>query len=263
MPSAARLRARLGRTPCRAPSGRRPGGRPACAYLTKSSDTQRGQHAVGAEAGVDLLQLDEAAHQQPGADQQHERDRDLRDDQRVARAETAAADGAVPGILHRRVGAPRQRRQQAEQQAGEHRHAEGERQHDAVDRDFLGARREARGEGDEQVARPASRPAGRARRRRRASSVLSVSSWRAMRPRPAPSALRSASSRSRPITRASARLATFAATSSSTKPVTASSTSSVGRACRVSSSCTESAVAWKPVFVRVVGLRDIARSVGR
>ena len=57
------------------------------------------------------------------------------------------------------------------------------------------------------------------RRRRRASIVLSVSSWRAIRRGPAPSAARTASSRSRPSTRASVRFATLAATSSSTKPV--------------------------------------------
>jgi hypothetical protein len=81
-----------------------------------------------------------------------------------------------------------------------------------------------------------------------ASIVLSVKSWRAMRPRPAPRAVRTASSRCRPNTRASARFATLAATSNSTNPVVASRTSSVGRASRVSSSRTDAAAAWKPVW---------------
>ena len=58
---------------------------------------------------------------------------------------------------------PRERRQQAEQQAGEDRHAEREGQHRAVDRDLPGARREAGGEGDQQIAdEPADQEAERA-----------------------------------------------------------------------------------------------------
>ena len=90
-----------------------------------------------------------------GADEQHERNRDLRDDERVARAEAAGArpcDG--PRLSGSPVSSSRRRTTgiEAEQQAGDHRHHEREREHAAVDRDFRGARREARREGDEQIA---------------------------------------------------------------------------------------------------------------
>ncbi len=71
-----------------------------------------------------------------------------------------------------------------------------------------------------------------------ASSVLSVSSCRTSRPRPAPSAARIASSRSRPSIRASVRLATFAQAISSTSPVMPSRISSSSRAPLVSASRT-------------------------
>ena len=54
------------------------------------------QHTVGAEAGVDAQQPDERLDQQRRADEEHGRQRDFDDDERVARAMgTAAADGAA------------------------------------------------------------------------------------------------------------------------------------------------------------------------
>ena len=79
-----------------------------------------------------------------------------------------------------------------------------------------------------------------------ASSVLSVSSWRTSRPRPAPSAARIASSRLRRSMRDSIRLATLAQAISSTQPTAPSSTSSVGRARSVSSSPSPTTPAVKP-----------------
>ena len=70
----------------------------------------------------------------------------------------------------------------------------------------------------------------------RASSVLSVSSWRTSRVRLAPRTERIAISRSRRTIRASVRFATLAHTMSSTKPAVPSSTSSVVLKDRVSSS---------------------------
>jgi hypothetical protein len=61
-----------------------------------------------------------------------------------------------------------------------------------------------------------------------ASIVLSVSSCRSSRTRPAPSAVRTASSRPRRTSRATSRFATLAQTISRTKPAVASSTTSVG-----------------------------------
>ena len=51
------------------------------------------QDVVGIQAEIDALQRDEAAHQQTGADEQHERQRDLRDDERAA--QPAAAEPAT------------------------------------------------------------------------------------------------------------------------------------------------------------------------
>ena len=47
-------------------------------------------HAIAAEAGIDALQPIEAQEQQAGADQQHDRHRDLRDDQRALHASRPA-----------------------------------------------------------------------------------------------------------------------------------------------------------------------------
>jgi hypothetical protein len=71
----------------------------------------------------------------------------------------------------------------------------------------------------------------------RLSMVLSVKSCRANRLRCAPKAVRTASSCSRRIIRASARLATLAQAISRTSPAVPRRTSSIGRTCRVSCSC--------------------------
>ena len=63
---------------------------------------------------------------------------------------------------------------------------------------------------------------------RSASTTLSVSSWRTMRPRLAPIAQRIASSRERTAPRASIRFATLTQAMSSTKPTTASIAVSAG-----------------------------------
>ncbi len=76
-----------------------------------------------------------------------------------------------------------------------------------------------------------------------ASSVLSVSSCRNRRQRPAPSAARIAISRSRRTMRARSRLATLAATISSTNAAAPTSTRSVGLKPRVSSPRRESGMA--------------------
>ena len=69
-----------------------------------------------------------------------------------------------------------------------------------------------------------------ARRPSSASITLSVSSWRMMRARFAPSAERMANSRLRPVARTSSRLATLAQAISSTRPTAPSRTSSELRA---------------------------------
>ena len=87
----------------------------------------------------------EAARQQAGADEQHRGHRELRDDQRRARARfgarrsaAARADGA-----ERAGGGEVQRRKQSEQHAGERRESERDREEARVDANFLHARQHA------------------------------------------------------------------------------------------------------------------------
>src|SRR5206468_10273290 len=57
-------------------------------------------HVAGVESGVDALQRTERAEHQPRADEQHDRERDLRDDKRMAQplAADTAADLSRPKI---------------------------------------------------------------------------------------------------------------------------------------------------------------------
>ena len=80
-----------------------------------------GQQAVGAEARVHLEQLGEAAHQEPGAGEQHQRQRHLGDHQAGAH-QPAAPGGAARAFAQRlrRAAARRlQRRGEAEGEPGE------------------------------------------------------------------------------------------------------------------------------------------------
>ena len=80
----------------------------------------RHQDVRGVQPEIDRLQRDEAAHEQPRADQQHQRQRDFDDDEHAAEpaAAEAAAD-AFAGVLERldHVAPGRlQRRDQPEEQ---------------------------------------------------------------------------------------------------------------------------------------------------
>ena len=72
------------------------------------------------------------------------------------------------------------------------------------------------------------------------SATLSVSSWRMIRPRPAPMAARSATSRLRAVARTSSRLATLAQAISRTNATAALRMSSVGRALLTNTCCSGS-----------------------
>ncbi len=102
--------------------------------LRRRAHGQR-QEVARLEAEVGLLQADEAAQQQARADEQHERDGDLRDDQKAARTPDARLGGsAAPRLLEREVEVglrdlqPRQqshqqtRRQRDERREGQHPH---------------------------------------------------------------------------------------------------------------------------------------------
>ena len=55
------------------------------------------QDAVLAESGIERHEVAQAAHEQQRADDQHERHRDLRDDQRRGAARTARANRSIRG----------------------------------------------------------------------------------------------------------------------------------------------------------------------
>ncbi len=98
-----------------------------------------GQHVVRIEPGIDAHQRDEAADEERRADEQHHRERDLGDDEHAAHALPAGAGArAARAVLQRlREIGPRQlqRRDDAEEQAGDERQAGGGGEHAQVERD--------------------------------------------------------------------------------------------------------------------------------
>ena len=88
-----------------------------------------GEHAFGAEARIDALQLDEAAHQQAGAGEQHERQRDFGDDERAEHAVQPPAAAVTSAFAQRVAGVARrdERRHEAEDDAGRQRDDHRER----------------------------------------------------------------------------------------------------------------------------------------
>ena len=102
------------------------------------------QHAARIEAGVDVAQRVQAAQHHAGAHQQHQRQRDLGDDQRRgASAMPAPAESLRPpsfSVSFRSVRPARSAGIDAGQETGQHRRAEDEQQHPAIHRRLLGAR---------------------------------------------------------------------------------------------------------------------------
>ncbi len=86
----------------------------------------------GIEPGIYRHQPEEAAHHQARSDEQHERERDLRDDERVTHTRPRARGRrALPAFLHRLREIRAyclNRGREPEQDAGEHRHGEREQQ---------------------------------------------------------------------------------------------------------------------------------------
>jgi hypothetical protein len=104
----------------------------------------RAHDALRVEAGVRVLHMRESPSEQPCTGQEHERDRDLQDDEPVAYARVRRARAAPARALAERLrGAVPQRRER--QQAGddrrERRGGEGEQEHVGVEADLAGARR--------------------------------------------------------------------------------------------------------------------------
>jgi hypothetical protein len=99
------------------------------------------RHVLGGEPRVHAENLLEAGEQQAGADQQDERERDLRDDQHAACLTRTASRRASSPILAQDEGEVQARKLQrghrADDQAEQHGEAEGKSDHDAVHADFL------------------------------------------------------------------------------------------------------------------------------
>ena len=88
------------------------------------------------EPGIDLLQPREAADQEPGADEERERERDLRDDETLANPLAAMLADGPRAVLQRmlQIGArPLERRRKAEDEPGRDRNRERVEEHCAVD----------------------------------------------------------------------------------------------------------------------------------
>ena len=87
---------------------------------------------VWSDSGVDALELDERPHEKPGADEQHDAERDLHDDERGPCAMVHAAETRLPVAPERvrDIGAQNLReRREREQQAPDERRTRREREH--------------------------------------------------------------------------------------------------------------------------------------
>ena len=114
-----------------------------------------GEHVVGVEAGLHLLQGEEAPDQQAGAHQEHDGERHLGQDEQlphppaVAGAAASAALQALVGIGARGA----RRRQQAEDHRGHAAGQGGEEEHGAVQLHVAQAREVGRVQGPERLQR--------------------------------------------------------------------------------------------------------------
>ena len=116
--------------------------RPGERRLRQDQPERRQARAI--EAAVHERQRPEAAQQQPGADDEHHRERDFRHHQRVAGARARGADGRagaafVERAVHRLLAQVQQRRE-PEQEAGRERGDEREGEDPPVERDVRGPR---------------------------------------------------------------------------------------------------------------------------
>ena len=96
----------------------------------------RAQDVIGLKSQIDSLQSDETANRQPGADEQHRRQRHLRDHQHRARS-PARRGARTSRLVFERLDQARTRQlergSQTEQDSGEHRDDDAEQENVAVD----------------------------------------------------------------------------------------------------------------------------------
>ena len=161
------------------------------------------------------------------------------------------AGGAAPAIAQDVVKVRTRgfhRGHESKRHSGDHRHEYREGEHREIDADGLETGEVVAGVRLDQAhstpqAASSGMP-GRHRRRRRASSTLSASSWRTSCPRLAPSAARTAISLARPVARAIISPATLAQAISRTKPTAPVRINRVGRICSVILSCSGAMSRW-------------------
>ena len=164
--------------------------------------------------GSTLWSPQEAACQEDRAKRQQHRESRLGDHERPKPAPCRARTRRGSAARRKSRGGAAPRREQRGRQAGEHAGRERGRQREGQDAAIHGNAREARDlrghEADEERQRPIGQERSRGPGRRRDDETLDQELRAAIRPRPAPSAARTAISRPRASARASSRLATFA-----------------------------------------------------
>ena len=181
------------------------------------------------EAGVDPLRVPQAAQEQRRCDERDQRQRDLRNHQRLPQIEdrepAAPARSARNGLVLQHGDDVRPRcldgRGQAEEHAGREREQRGEKQHAPVERQIVDPPAAATAASPRPGHRAASRPGAipACRRAPRAARFPSATAARGDRARRrAPAGWRSLSAGA--FARASSRLAMFAQAMSSTMPTT-------------------------------------------
>ena len=123
-------------------------------YLREVERDAHAEHAVGPDAGIHRLKAHDAAEHQPGADEEHERDRHLRDDERAAKRAPPGRNRPAAFLNRgREAHAARQRGNGADEHAGRGRDPQREQQNGPVQRNLLRPGRELSGERDEQIHR--------------------------------------------------------------------------------------------------------------
>ena len=202
----------------------------------------------------------QASQQESGRDEQDKGEGDLHDDEGAPRELVSARDPHRVfrcATWHAGVEAVACW-QQADEQAGQRGQPGGEHEYRPIDRDGADARQFGRAECQQRVHCHCARTMPRMPPRT-ASSSVSTSSWRMIRNRDAPSAVRTASSVRRSAPCASSRLVAFTHAIVSSRITAPRIASSAGLTLRVSSSC--SGLAMNPCGRDAQGGRGNSASV--
>ena len=178
-------------------------------------------HPRSIEAGVDAREIVDGAHEQPGADREHHRQRNFRGHERTADAMAAGGAAVAMALLqdvHEIGESVVYGGRHSKQHARRDRHDQRKQQHGQIDRQLARSRQTGRiGELRACAGRHARthKPIAPPATDNKAPSVIVC--W-IRRPRLAPSAARRANSRRRDSARASPRLARFAHAITRTSP---------------------------------------------